>query len=151
MLDHIAAQLEPITLSDLGDEVQEKRQLSAHLGWSSAMEVGKFYDHLGTDGWYYYVYGDSRAFDPRSGLRLNEAAGLVCYEKTVYGDVGIVRSGTVGAEYAEEFGRAEVAAAVAFYGDGGRDRGAVFAEREGRRAMRMYGGGGETAFMHVRM
>lgn len=136
VLDNIAAQIVPFHLSDLGDEVKEKRQLERQLGWKGSMEVGKFYDHKGEDGWYYYAYGDARAFDSKSGLPVNEAAGLVCYQRPVYGDIGIVRSGPVGAEFAEEFSKLELARAVGFYRKNDKDR--VFSQREMSRASRKY-------------
>lgn len=101
--------------------------------------MGKFYDHLGSDGWYYYVYGDARAFKGGAGLPPNEVARLVCHGKGVYGDVGIVRSGPVGSRYAEEFSATELAKAVEFYRTNDKD--AVFAQREMSRMARIYGGG----------
>lgn len=138
VLDNIAAQIEPFHLSDLGDEVKEKRQLERQLGWQGSVEVGKFYDHRGEDGWYYYAYGDARAFKGgNSGLPVNEAAGLVCHQRPVYGDIGIVRSGPVGAEFPEEFTKSELASAVGFYRENDKDR--VFSQREMSRASRKYG------------
>lgn len=136
-LDNIAAHIVPFHLSDLGDEVQEKRQLERQLGWKGSMEVGKFYDHRGEDGWYYYAYGDARAFNQNSGLPVNEAAGLVCHCRPVHGDIAIVRSGPVGAEFAEEFSKSELARAVGFYRTNDKDR--VFSQREMSRASRKYG------------
>lgn len=128
----------PFHLSDLGDEVKEKRQLERQLGWQGSMEVGKFYDDKGADGWYYYAYGDARAFDgSRSGLPVNEAAGLVCHQRPVYGDIGIVRSGPVRAEFPEEFSKSELVRAVAFYRVNDKEK--VFSQREMSRASRMYG------------
>ena len=99
--------------------------------------MGKFYDHKGSDGWYYYVYGDARAFSDKSGAPFNEAAGLVCQKKLIYGDVAVVRSGPMGSEYPEEFGKVELAEAVEFYR--GNDREKVFRQREMSRASRNYG------------
>lgn len=107
------------------------------------MEVGKFYDHLGSDKWYYYVYGEARAFNTKSGLPANEAAGLVCHKKQVYGDIGIVRSGPVGSKYAEEFSKMELAKAVEFYKTNNKDK--VFSQREMSRSMRSFGMSGEEA------
>lgn len=137
VLDNIAAQIEPFKLSDLGNELAEKRQLEKQLGWQRSTEVGKFYDHLGSDNWYYYVYGDARAFEANSGLPENEAAGLVCHEKKVYGDVGIVRSGPMGSEYAEEFSKMALAKAVGFYKTNDKDK--VFSQREMSRVTRTHG------------
>lgn len=142
VLDNIADQIEPFNLSDLGNEVAEKRQLEKHLGWNGSIEVGKFYDHKGSDKWYYYVYGDKRAFEAGSGLAANEAAGLICHEKKVYGDIGVVRSGPVGSSYPEEFSKLELVKAVLFYRTNDKDE--VFSQREMSRAMRSFGvpGGG---------
>ncbi|CAF9942942.1 MAG: hypothetical protein ALECFALPRED_010273 [Alectoria fallacina] len=134
--------VEPFNLANFGDEGAEKRQLEQHLGWRGAVEVGKFYDHRGSDEWYYYVYGDARAFNTNSGLPANEAAGSVCHKRVVYGDVGIVRSGPVGSEYAEEFSKTESVKAVEFYRKNDKDK--VFTQREMSRSMRAFGapGGG---------
>ncbi|CAD6594497.1 MAG: hypothetical protein ASARMPREDX12_009136 [Alectoria sarmentosa] len=140
VLDHIADQIEPFNLANLGDESAEKRQLEQHLGWRGAVEVGKFYDHRGSDAWYYYVYGDARAFNTNSGLPANEAAGLVCHKRPVYGDLGVVRSGPVGSEYAEEFSKTELVKAVEFYRKNDKDK--VFAQREMSRSMRAFGASG---------
>ncbi|KAL9132665.1 MAG: hypothetical protein Q9175_006159 [Cornicularia normoerica] len=150
VLDHIASQISPINLTSLGNEFAEKRQLEQHLGWHGSIEVGKFYDHLGTDKWYYYAYGDARAFNAKSGLPVNEAAGLVCHKKTVYGDIGIVRSGPMGSSFAEEFSKMELTKAVEFYRTNDKDK--VFAQREKSRAMRAFGGmmpGGGAGSVHV--
>jgi MYND finger len=142
VLDNIADQIEPFNLSDLGNEVAEKRQLQEHLGWNGSTEVGKFYDHKGSDGWYYYVYGDARAFEIGSGLPFNEVAGLICHKQKVYGDIGIVRSGPLGSEYPEEFEKGELVKAVQFYKTNDKDK--IFSQREMSRTMRSWGvpGGG---------
>ncbi|KAF6233364.1 hypothetical protein HO173_008296 [Letharia columbiana] len=150
VLDNIANQIEPFNLSNLGNEVAEKRQLERHLGWKHSIEAGKFYDHTGSDKWYYYVYGDARAFNTKSGLPANEAAGLICHQKKVYGDIGIVRSGPVGSEYAEEFEKMELVKAVQFYKTNDKDK--VFSQREMSRAMRgfgMPGAGFGSSHVHV--
>ena len=152
VIDNIAAQIAPFHLLDLGNELKEKRQLEKHLRWKSSIEVGKFYDHTGEDGWYYYVYGDERAFDNKkssSGLPLNEAAGLVCHKRPVYGDVAIVRSGPVGSEYAEEFTRTELATALEFYKTNERDQ--VFMLRERSRMARVTGWPGAGEAVPVRL
>ena len=171
--------LEPSHLSHLGDEAKEKRQLEKHLGWAHATEVGKFYDHdSGSDEWYYYIYGDSRAFiQPTSNsnksqqqsastrtppLPLNEAASWVCEQKTtktkkkeknkIYGDIAIIRSGPMGSSYAETFTKRSVADAVAFYRTNENDVSTVFAQREMSRAKRKYGLVGDFMMpMHVHM
>ena len=99
--------------------------------------MGKFYDHLGTDKWYYYVYGDARAFNAKSGLPVNEAAGLICDKNKVHGDVGIVRSGPMEASYPEEFTKMELAKAMEFYKT--NDKNKVFSQREKSRVMRPFG------------
>ena len=129
--------------------MKEKRQLEKHLGWKQSIEVGKFYDHAGSDGWYYYVYGDARAFNPKSGLPVNEAAGLVCHQKQIYGDIGIVRSGPLGSSYAEEFSKSELDKAVKFYKSNDKD--GVFAQREMSRAKRNYGWDGHIPAVHLQI
>ena len=148
VLDNIAGQTVPFSLSDYGNEFKEKRQLGQHLGWKSSMEVGKFYDHSGTDKWYFYVYGDARAFNKKSGLPVNEAAGLVCHKRPIYGDVGIVRSGPLGSKFVEEFSKTELVEAVEFYKTHDKDQ--VFAQREMSRATRTWGmPGAEFASVHM--
>ena len=127
--------------------MKEKRQLENHLGWKHAYEVGKFYDHTGADNWYYYVYGDELAFNPKTGAPLNEAAGLVCHHKSIYGDVAVVRSGPMGSTYAEEFPVSELAASVRFYQT--NDRGHVFAQREMSRMKKTFGWEGDFMPKHV--
>lgn len=150
VLDTIASQIEPFNLSNLGNESAEKRQLEQHLGWRGSTEVGKFYDHLGSDKWYYYVYGDARAFKTNSGLPANEVAGLVCHKKQVYEDIGIVRSGPVGSKYAEDFSKMELAKAVEFYKT--NDKNKIFSQREMSRSSRSFGmpdGGDGVAHVHM--
>ena len=149
ILDNIAGQIVPFHLSDLGDEVKEMRQLERQLGWKGSIEVGKFYDHSGVDMWYYYVYGDARAFDRKSGLPVNEAAGLVCHERPIYGDIGIVRSGPMGSDFVEEFSKMELAKAVEFYKTNDKDK--VFRQREMSRAAKKYGWADGPEPLHVHL
>lgn len=53
----ITSLIEPFHLQHYGNEFAEIKELKSRLGWSSVVEVGKFYDHKGTDTWYHYVYG----------------------------------------------------------------------------------------------
>lgn len=81
-------------------------------------------------------------------MRENEAAGLVCHKKQVYGDVGIVSSGPLGSEFAEELERLELAKAVEFYGTNDKEK--VFGRREMSRVKRNYGlVDGEFVHVHV--
>lgn len=88
-------------------------------------------------------------FNKKSGWPINEAAGLVCHKKPIYGDVGIVRSGPGGAEFAEEFPNVELAKAVEFYRTHDKDK--IFAQREMSRASRNYGwpAAGEALHVHI--
>lgn len=147
VLDNIANQIEPFHLSYLGNELAEKRQLEHHLGWQRSIEVGKFYDDRGSDKWYYYAYGDARAFDANPDLPANEAAGLICHERKVHGDIGIVRSGPAGSSFAEEFSKVELVKAVEFYRTNDKDE--VFGAREMSRVMRNSGGGGGVRPAHA--
>lgn len=127
-LDNVAAQLEPFPLNSIGNETAEKRQVAAHLHYTrgQTMEVGKFYDHKGTDQWYYYVYGAADAYT-NTKLPLNKVGSLISYE-TVYGDIAVVRSGPVGAKYDENIKLKDLKAAIEFHKT--HDRSHVFAERE---------------------
>lgn len=121
-LQDIASQVEPFNLNSYGNEMGEMRELKTRLGWKSATEVGKFYDHKGTDSWYYYVYGDEGSSQPK-----NEAASLVCYKK-IKGDIAVIRSGPAGTDTPEYFTQKELSEAVEFYKT--HDRSKVFHERE---------------------
>ena len=127
-LDNIAAQLEPFPLSDVGNEVAEKRQLASRLQYTRGrtVEVGKFYDHQGTHQWYYYVYGAGDAFT-NTQLPRNEVGGLICY-RPVYGDIAVVRSGPSDAQYNAEIKLPHLKAAIEFHKT--HDRSEVFGQRE---------------------
>ena len=121
-LQNITSQVEPFNLSSYGDEMGEMRELKTRLGWKNAREVGKFYDHKGTDSWYYYVYGEEGSSRPK-----NEAASLVCYKK-MKGDIAVIRSGPAGTDTPEYFTQKELSEAVEFYKT--HDRSKIFTERE---------------------
>ena len=127
-LQDIAGQVEPFNLNNYGDEMGEMREMKTRLGWKNAREVGKFYDHEGTDSWYYYVYGEEGSSQPK-----NEAASLVCYRK-MKGDIAVIRSGPAGTDTPEYFTQRELSAAVEFYKT--HDRSKVFNEREKSRFSR---------------
>lgn len=80
--------MEPISLKDYGDWGAEMRELKRRLGLAAADEAGKFYDHTGTDSWYYYAYSDSETEAPE-----NRVASR-CLGRTVWGDVAVIRSGS---------------------------------------------------------
>ena len=74
---------------------------------------------------------------------------MICHEKKVYGDIGIVRSGPVGSLYPEEFSKSELVKAVLFYRTNDKDK--VFSQREMSRVMRSFevsGGGAGIAHEH---
>lgn len=71
-------------------------------------------------------------------MPVNEAAGLICHERKVYGDIGIVRPGPVGSSYQEEFSKLELVKAIDFYKTNDRDK--IFSEREMSQTMRSFGG-----------
>jgi hypothetical protein len=135
VLDHIPHQVEPLHLTSIGNEMAEKRQLERYLGWNGSIEVGKFYDHRGSDTWYYYVYGSRDAFSRAGGVK-NQVASLVCYEET-YGDVAVVASGPMTSQWPEEFLADELNATLAYYKT--EDRGRIFGQREQSRALRGMG------------
>ena len=130
-LQDIASQVEPFNLNSFGNELGEMRELKTRLGWKNAQEVGKFYDHNGTDSWYYYVYGEEGSSQPK-----NEAASLVCYKK-MKGDIAVIRSGPAGTDTPEYFTQRELSEAVEFYKT--HDRSKVFHEREKSRMSRSMG------------
>ncbi|KAI4093873.1 MAG: hypothetical protein LQ344_002612 [Seirophora lacunosa] len=126
-LDHIAGQLEPFHLQQYGTETAEIGELKRRLGWSGASEVGKFYDHAGSDTWYYFVYGQHGG--KAKGKAKNEVANMVCGE--THGDVAIIRSGPAGFDTPETFTKSALVNALKFYKTLSRD--AVFSERERNR------------------
>lgn len=100
----------------------EMQELKTRLGWKYAVETGKFYDSKGSDGWYYYIYGEPGAAKP-----VTEIAGLVCKGK-VKGDVAVIRSGPDGSETPEEFTKKELSRDLVIYKT--RDSQKVFVDRE---------------------
>src|SRR5579871_4270790 len=90
---NFTANVKPFTLNDYGTEKAEHAELKRRLGWPSVHEIGKFYDHKGSDTWYYYVYGPPPSYNVDTLVK-NEAATLCC-GRTIYGDVAVVRSGPI--------------------------------------------------------
>lgn len=127
-LDSIADQLETFHLQEYGTEIAEIRELKRRLGWTSASEAGKFYDHTGSVSWYYFVYGQEGARQERRAK--NEVAGLAC-GGTRHGDVAIIRSGPAGSETPEVFTKSALAKTLEFYKT--HSSSTVFAEREKNR------------------
>jgi MYND finger len=136
VLDDIAGQIDAWHFDPLGDETKERTQIMHREGWSNVIEAGKFYDHSGTDAWYYYVYGPSNAFSKGSGKPKNEVASLVCYD-SVYGDVIVVASGPLETGWPEVIKKSELVKTVEWYKT--NDRELVFQERERSRFMRKLG------------
>ena len=130
----ISDQIEPLNLEHYGNEFAEIKELKTRLGWTSASEVGKFYDHLGTDTWYYYVYGQRKG--AAEGKPKNEIASRAC-GKEIYGDVAVIRSGPGGEDTPELFASWVLRKALEYYD--GRNSGKVFAERESSRIGRKMG------------
>jgi len=146
LFNQVPDQIEPLHLENYGNEGAEMRELTARLGWESAMEVGKFYDHAGSDEWYYFVYGNGGSAGEMGSRLRNELSDLVCYQ-VVYGDIAVVRSGPADGGYSEEFTHSELYKAVEFYKD--EDRASVFAQREKARMMRAWGMGSSGAPPHM--
>ena len=115
----------------------EIREIKEKLGWRQAIEEGKFYDHLGSDRWYYFIYGQLKSAS-EAGAEKNEVASLAC-GKAIYGDVVVLRSGPLGGEYPEDFAVGSLCKTVEFYRTHSSRR--VFAEREKSRFMRSVGMG----------
>jgi hypothetical protein len=136
VLDNIAAQIEAWHFDPIGNEAEEKRQIMRREGWTDVIEVGKFYDHAGTDKWYYFVYGPSNAYNKNSGKPKNESASLVCYEP-VYGDVIVVTSGPLDSGWPEEIRKSDLVTTMEWHKK--NDRATVFHERERSRFMRKMG------------
>jgi hypothetical protein len=123
-------------LNNYGTERGERAELKSRLGWSSVDEIGKFYDHKGSDAWYYYVYGPGQSSSANASST-NQVATLSC-GRTVYGTVAVVRSGPTGSNsYPEEFTKAELVKALEFYRT--EDTSHVFAQREKSRFSRKLG------------
>jgi hypothetical protein len=131
--------LEHFTLDAYGDERLERAELKRKLGWQSVDDVGKFYDHKGSDSWYYYVYGQYSPGEspqnisaPKNEL-VSRAVGL-----TAYGDAVVIRSGPADSnDYSEAFSRTELAKTLDWY-KAGKDTRNVYSERERNRIMRHY-------------
>ena len=94
-------------------------------------EVGKFYDHLGNDSWYYFVYGQTNR-----KAELNRAVSRAC-GTSVYGDVAVIRSGSAGYDTPEVFTRTVLDKALKYYETGNARE--IFAEREKSRVSRSMG------------
>ena len=126
--------MEPFPLKNYGTESGEAAELRTRLGWTSAFESGNFYDHLGTNTWYYFVYGQIDG--EREGKPKNEIASKAC-GRDIWGDVAVVRSGPVGVNPPENFSCGVLCKTLQWLQD--RDSRDVFAEREKQRAMRSMG------------
>lgn len=128
-------QIEPLHLRHYGNELAEINKIESRLGWSAVGEVGKFYDHIGTDSWYYYVYGHCNG--KTEGLPKNEHASRAC-GKEIYGDVVIIRSGPTDDDaIPETFTIASLSKALKFYETHSSHQ--VFTEREKSRCGRKMG------------
>ncbi|KAI4277499.1 MAG: hypothetical protein LQ337_001717 [Flavoplaca oasis] len=128
----VSDQIEPLHLEHYGNEAAEVKELRTRLQWSSVHEAAKFYDHAGTDSWYYYVYGHS------DGGPKNEAVSRASHTgKDIHGDVAIIRSGPAGYDTPETFTKTELANALEFYGT--RSGRKIFNEREKNRFMAKMG------------
>lgn len=128
----VAAHVEPFNLNDFGDEVGEIKELQRRLGWENVGEVAKFYDHQGSDTWYYYTYG---SLAENKNLPKNE---LISRADThdVFGDVAVVRSGPVGYEYSTKYTKSQLVKTLQFYEH--NDPALVFGTREESRAWRHF-------------
>lgn len=131
---HVHDHVDPFSLEAFGNEFSEIKELKDRLGWKSAEEIGKFYDHLGTDQWYYYVYGQASA--KAEGKPANELASKACSRK-VWGDVAVIRSGPMGYDPPVMFTSGILCKTLKWLE--GRDSDAIFSEREQSRAMRSFG------------
>ena len=132
--DSIPDHVEPFPLKNYGTEAAEAAELRGRLGWTTAFESGNFYDHLGTNTWYYFVYGQ---MDGKSeGKPRNEIASQAC-GRDIWGDVAVVRSGPVGSKPPEKFSSGILCKTLQWLQD--KDSGDIFAEREKQRAMRSMG------------
>ena len=148
VLESVSGQIEPLHLEKYGSEFAEIQELKARLGWKGAVEVGKFYDHKGTDSWYYYVYGESGLSKKDQATKpKNELANLLCYAP-VFGDIAVIRSGPGGDDIPETFTKEELTEAVEFHKT--NKRADIFQQREYSRIMRRSGvGNGNGMPPHV--
>ncbi|KAL8657515.1 MAG: hypothetical protein Q9226_001829 [Calogaya cf. arnoldii] len=133
-LNTINEQPEPFHLQDYGTELGEMKELKRRLGWTSATEIGKFYDHAGTNTWYYFVYGQLKG--KREGKARNEVASRAC-GRPQYGDVAIIKSGPAGFDTPETFTKSILVKALEFYKT--HTSSTVFAERERSRMVKKTG------------
>lgn len=132
VFQNINAQLMPFHFDDYGIEGPEQRELMKKLKWTSAKEVGRFYDHTGDDRWYYFVYGQEDAWQGPEvpTLPKNELASKAC-ARDMWGDVVVIRSGPMGQNIEEQFSKADLARTLEFHKT--RDSRAIYEDREGSR------------------
>lgn len=148
VLENVSGQIEPLHLKEYGNEFAEIQELEERLEWKGAVEVGKFYDHKGTDSWYYYVYGESvlRKKDQAAKPK-NELATLICYAP-IFGDIAVIRSGPSEDDRPETFTKEELSQAVEFHKT--NKRADIFLQREYSRFMKKSGmGNGHDTPLHV--
>ncbi|CAO1601801.1 hypothetical protein XANCAGTX0491_005437 [Xanthoria calcicola] len=134
----IASLIEPFQLQNYGNEYAEIQELKSRLGWSSAAEVAKFYDHKGTDTWYHYVYGQPNG--KTEGKSKNETVSRAGHHgNDIYGDVAVIRSGPGNGPSEEQqvFTASWLAKSLDFYKT--NDARDVFAKRERSRFQRKMG------------
>lgn len=97
--------------------------------------MGKFYDHLGTDSWYYYVYGQIQR--KPEGKSRNSIVSKSCGGE-IYGDVAVIRSGPAEqGSVPEEFNYFMLLKALRYYET--KSSYEVSATREKSRCARMMG------------
>jgi hypothetical protein len=127
----IADLIEPFDLEAFGSEMAETKELKRRLGWKSVANVSKFYDHKGSDGWYYFAYGPDD-----NSLPLNEIASK-CAGKKIHGDIAVIRSGPADSNEDEEpFAKIELVRTVKFYYTTNESPALIFTRREQSRTMR---------------
>ncbi|CAM6104525.1 unnamed protein product [Calypogeia fissa] len=130
----VSTYIEPFHLPAFGNESKERQELTDRLGWELPMEAGKFYDHRGSDDWYYWVYADDGA--KAAGKPLNVFSKRLCY-KDAYGDLAVLRSGPEGSSTPELFTRAALSHTIEFYETESRTE--IFGRREKSRVGRNLG------------
>ena len=138
VLENIAAQIEPFELQSYGNEQAEIRELKQKLGWKNAEECANFYDHKGTDTWWYFAYGEYQKA-PREHVAnkpLNEISTRTCY-MPIYGDIVIVRTGPLGTKFEESFLQVNLVKTIEWYRTTDCKR--VYTDREQSRFCRRMG------------
>ncbi|MCJ1360304.1 MAG: hypothetical protein MMC33_010309 [Icmadophila ericetorum] len=118
--DKIADQVEPMYL-DQTFGISEA--LKGRLGWKRPYVIGKFFDHRGSDDWFYTCYAESTSTlfsnpyvstPPTASIPGNTIASLIC-DILAPGDVAVVRVAPFNERVRLEFTKNELCKTLEWY------------------------------------